>query len=335
MLAGVVLSDLWKIENLIGEGACAKVYKVTLAKGSAAAARLPAVDYDLVAKVVPLSSTATGGTKKAAGVTKKEQARLCNTLYYEYVLYTGMLYGFPCMARRPDKFYGEDKGVRYLVMEKLDTDLLNLARRQQLSVSTVGNIGLQMLAGLRWLHAKRFLFIDVKPDNFMMKADKLYFVDCKYYLHYNSFNIFCNCLCTILFMRIVGLVERMTGSGGGKAAGENAGTPSYWSLNVHRGGAPTPNDEIEAMVYVLISLFNECRLPWSTAGSDAEQLRQKEAADMQTLTASYDCPELWTILQECRLPSPNYDSIQTQLERMASRKVTEHIYYMTSLLTTN
>jgi tRNA A-37 threonylcarbamoyl transferase component Bud32 len=34
-----------------------------------------------------------------------------------------------------------------------------------------------MIDGFRELHAKKFLFVDVKPDNFMMKGNKLFFVD--------------------------------------------------------------------------------------------------------------------------------------------------------------
>ncbi len=163
--SATILGNKWVIERFVGEGACAKVYSVNEVNRS--------LDYDVVAKVIPLAKTKS---KK-----DKEQDRICNTLNYEYILYTGLLVDFPCAPRRPAKFYGDDQlaGVRYLVMERLDMDLIGLAKAGIPSVSTVGNLGLQILEGLRWLHAKNFVFVDVKPDNFMLKNDKLYFVDCK------------------------------------------------------------------------------------------------------------------------------------------------------------
>lgn len=165
---GTVLGGIWKIDSYLGEGACAKVYNVSSVRPGISP------EYQVVAKVIPLS---TGAAKSAKA---KEQKRMCDTLFHEYQLYSGLLYGFPCAPRRPDRFYGEDQGYRYMVMEKLDTDLLAISKTQTLSVAAVGDIGLQILEGLKFLHKKRFLFIDIKPDNFMMKSSKLHFVDCKF-----------------------------------------------------------------------------------------------------------------------------------------------------------
>lgn len=165
---GVVLDGRWRVGRKIGEGACAKVYEVTAVLGDTG-------DYNLVAKVIPLSK----GSKSAKD---KEQKRLCDTLYHEYNIYVNNLYQFPYAARRPMKFYGESEGHRYLVMEKLDYDLSFLAKQGNLTVSSIAKIGIQLLDGLRLIHRNHYLFIDVKPDNFMMKGDKLYFVDCKFLL---------------------------------------------------------------------------------------------------------------------------------------------------------
>jgi serine/threonine protein kinase len=45
-------------------------------------------------------------------------------------------------------------------------------------LASISSIGVQILEGLHWIHSKGFLFVDVKPDNFMLKKDRLYFVDC-------------------------------------------------------------------------------------------------------------------------------------------------------------
>lgn len=168
MLKGDVLGGLWVVDKLIGEGACAKVYTVTNKKNS------DGIEY--VAKVIP---HAKGKSKK-----NKDQERLCNTLNYEYMLYTGLLINFDLKPSVPAKFYGDDmvNGVRYLIMEKLDMDLTHYATSfSPLSLSKVAEFGLQILDGLEWFHRNFFIFVDVKPDNFMVKGDKLYFVDCKFF----------------------------------------------------------------------------------------------------------------------------------------------------------
>lgn len=166
------LGGNWKVKKFLGEGACAKVYEVTSTNKLN-----DNLGYEVVAKVIPLPGQ-KGGTK----ASKKEQERICNTLSFEYTLYTGLLYQFPYCPRNPLKFYGDDTtlGVRYLVMERLEQDLVGFANTVVPSPRQVAEIGLQILDGLRWMHNKTFLFVDVKPDNFMLKGNKVYFVDCKH-----------------------------------------------------------------------------------------------------------------------------------------------------------
>ena len=169
-----VIGGRWETVSLLGVGACAQVYKVRSTSA--------AVGYDVVAKVIPLST----GKSKA----NKEQERICNTLNYEYMMYNGLLSSFPHKPRTPDRFYGDDNNlkVRYLIMEQMDRDLVALSKNtKEVNSSLIARLGLQILEGLQWIHQKGFLFIDVKPDNFMLKGDALKFVDCKSYTLYISF----------------------------------------------------------------------------------------------------------------------------------------------------
>ena len=79
----------------------------------------------------------------------------CNTLYYEYTLYNGHLAGFKQRPSHPDTdYYGEDKGVRYLVIQRLKEDLTHLAARIHVTRNWLGDIGLQILEGMEMLHKK-------------------------------------------------------------------------------------------------------------------------------------------------------------------------------------
>jgi hypothetical protein len=136
-----------------------------------------------VVKCIPLPNPKS---KKAA---QKEQAKVADTLYQEYMYYTnGLLYGFGLIPKIPRGAYGQDAGHRYMVnnlsyslmffniglhliyfisvlcyamlcvqvMEALDYDLMALTsdRKPRPSNAAIADIGLQILAGLRFLHNK-------------------------------------------------------------------------------------------------------------------------------------------------------------------------------------
>lgn len=167
LAVGTVLDGRWRIGRKIGEGACAKVYDVTPVGKDAMS-----IDFPLVAKVIALPRA---GSKSAKD---KEQRRLCDTLYHEYNVCVNNFQDLPQLPRRPLRFYGETEGNRYLVMEKLERDLLSVAKEGHATLREVARLGTQILEGLRQIHNKGFFFVDIKPDNFMVKENKLYFVDC-------------------------------------------------------------------------------------------------------------------------------------------------------------
>lgn len=160
---GTILGKTWKVDSFLGQGACGQVFTVSCVGSSPP-------DYPVVAKCIRTGS----GNSKAA----KEQERIANTLHYEYTLYAGLLLGFPHGPKLPRLGYGVDQGVRFLVMERMDQDLFEYAKSRP-SGSAIAGIGLQILEGLQWLHNKGFIFVDVKPENFMLKGSRVNFIDCK------------------------------------------------------------------------------------------------------------------------------------------------------------
>lgn len=188
LIKGSILENRWIVGDYIGEGACAHVYNATPKvplKSPYTNELLEDIDY--VVKVIQLPGK--GKSKK-----DKDQEKICNTLNYEYSLYNGILSDFPLkpLIPPPPKCYGSDitLNVRYLVMEKLDSDLSSYCIRNKIAVDDIARIGLQILDGLLWIHQKGFMFIDVKPENFMLKADKLYFIDCKIINYYDFMYLF-------------------------------------------------------------------------------------------------------------------------------------------------
>jgi hypothetical protein len=283
---------------MIGEGACAKVYDVTSVKDAS-------VTYPLVAKVIPLGS---GKGKKL-----KDTTRLCNTLNYEKDLYNGVLLDFPYRPQTPFRgFFGDDYGVgvRYLVMERLGCDLYHFATASSSSPThkDVAQIGLQILEGMKLLHNKGFLFVDSKPQNFMLRdgqVNDLKFVD-------------------------FGCAERWMSYNGGGARAQNTralvGTPEFASLSCLGGNLPTRIDDVECMCLVLLSLRRDGRLPWAIATSEVQVRDMVAKADITALCAESGVPEVGEVLLDCRQQvlsagdaTPNYAHYEKVLRGMAGR----------------
>lgn len=150
----------------------------------------------------------------------------------ENIWLSGHFREFPHAPKRPLNSYGEDAGVRYLIMERMKCDLEQQCSESGgcIAASTIAAYGLQILDGLEWMHRKGFGFVDVKPQNFMLDSSgQVKFID-------------------------YGLIERLVSSAAGgvrdgtAVCAEPQGTPTFSSVAVDNGAVPSPKDDIEAMV---------------------------------------------------------------------------------------
>lgn len=288
---GVVLKNRWKVGKRLGSGACATVYAVEdLRKNET---------VELVVKVIPLP---TGAPKSKSF---KTASNICNTLYYEHTLYRGHLADFAQRPYYPEgDAFGESEGVRFLIIQRLHQDLSQYALCSGVTTQSVAEIGLQVLEGIETIHRKGFLMIDVKPENFMLDAkNKVYFID-------------------------FGLLQRVntslnTSAGPPKPANFE-GTPTFCSVAVHEGAAPSRHDDIEAMAFVLLATLLRGVLPWSTSASDAVCKQVKRACDLEALCRAAQSPELAALLQTSRArpreDAPDYSAYRAMLQAMKARK---------------
>lgn len=180
---GTVLGGKWIIQSKLGEGRCGIVYTVTSqASEGQSSSSSSSGPISFVAKCIPYGKNIKEKKKRL------EQEGISNTLNRERDLLAPgkLLSTFPYRpALPPSSYHGKDEtaGVMFLVMEKLDNTLLDWFSKKTASAmsvsAAVGSVGLQLLAGLRFLHEKSWLFVDIKPDNFMTRRDNVVFIDCK------------------------------------------------------------------------------------------------------------------------------------------------------------
>jgi hypothetical protein len=80
--------------------------------------------------------------------------------------------------------------------------------------------------------------------------------------------------------------------GNNNAPRQSVGTETYASIEFQLKAQPEPVDEIQAMIYVLLSLFHEGELPWSHCASRQEQVSMKRGMDMENFAETYDATEV-------------------------------------------
>jgi serine/threonine protein kinase len=212
------------------------------------------------------------------------------------------------VPRFPSGSYGEDKGFRFLVMERMTENLSQYAAcRPAPTLSDIADIGIKLIGYLREIHGKSLLFVDVKPENFMLCGDPA-----------------TKDVRVIDFGLAKSYMDPMTGkhkepnpNGGG------VGTPSFMSISVQKGCDGSRRDDIEALGYVLLSLRSDGNLPWSKAKSEAECLALKIKHTIAELSSELGCQELGQLIDLSRALGfssiPEYDKYISLLQKMKER----------------
>ena len=255
-----VLKGEFRVGALLGEGACAEVYICERVAGAklSRAQKLQRSSADLVVKVAPIPQQ----TKRKAK-DFLDRKRAADTLFAEHLLYANVL------NRHPRRFgtkvgFGEDRDVRYLVLERLGPSLGDEIGKKRLTPQQLANIGEDCLASLEVLHSQKYVYCDMKPENIMLgtceggvikDTDEARLVDFGVATRYVS---------------AVSGRHRQADEGGGQA-----GTPRFASL-ASSTCPPARRDDVEALAYVLLCAAAGDRLPWDAGASDDAVLALKK-----------------------------------------------------------
>lgn len=140
---------------------------------------------------------------------------------------------------------GEDQQA--MVMNLLGPSLHDLWKscNYRFSLKTVLQLALQSISRLNVIHEHSIVHLDLKPGNMMMGLNNkstLYIADFGVAQEYRD---------------PVTLEHKAFGSGR-----YLVGTPSYCSINMHKGHEPSRRDDLEALGYILVYL-RKGSLPWS------------------------------------------------------------------------
>ncbi|TYZ64131.1 hypothetical protein PybrP1_001655 [[Pythium] brassicae (nom. inval.)] len=121
-MEGLTLKN-WKLGEKLGAGACSDVFAATPVRPTSAGAARFVVK---VSQVPALSAAASKNKKRK----KTPAERNADALYAEYLVYQSCLRDHARAPRLPDGAYGEDKGYRFLVLERLGRTLETVLREE-------------------------------------------------------------------------------------------------------------------------------------------------------------------------------------------------------------
>ena len=228
-----------------------------------------------------------------------------NNNNYSYLLNENKIYkilkGYQHIPIIYDCFQHDDNN--YLVMERLGKSLDSIFREyhKRFSLSTVLNIGINILDILEYIHSKNIIHRDLKPDCFLIgkeKKSKIYIIDFGFAMNYIDPNL--------------GLPYPLS-----KDA--FVGNYKFTSNNsILNGYNKSRRDDIESLAYIIIYFIKG--LPWelSKSKNDIQIIRRQTTIDSLCLGVPLEIKEFLLYSWNIKFfGKPNYLYLRNLLEKCA------------------
>jgi len=212
------------------------------------------------------------------------------------------------------KWYGVEGDYNVMVLDLLGPSLEDLFSYcgRKFSLKTVLMLADQMLARIKYLHSRSFIYRDMKPDNFLIglgqNASLVYMIDYGLAKKYRD---------PKTHQHIPYRDKKSL-----------TGTARYASINTHLGIEQSRRDDLESLGYVLM-YFNRGSLPWQGLRANTKKQKYQRICDTKrSVTIEQLCEgypaEFSTYLSYCRSlrfeEKPNYAYLQDLLKQLFYRE---------------
>jgi serine/threonine protein kinase len=153
-----------------------------------------------------------------------------NMLYYEYLLLSKHFIKHENIVE-VYSYYFKTKQYALLLVEFIPTQLDTITYKSE---DLIKNLGIQLINGIKFIHSKKYLYIDLKPDNIMIKNKIVKLID---------FN-----LC-------IKYIDSYSKYYPNEKLKSRQGNDLYSSRNINSGFRGVRIDDIESILYILMDLL--------------------------------------------------------------------------------